>query len=88
MSRKIEDKLAIEREPRARGSLKYFCLDGRFEVMCAGSLLGVNGYKSCEEQAVEADASIPVGFEDIVDMYPMDFEEWLWANGTKVKDKE
>lgn len=69
--------------PRARGSLKYFFLDGRFEVMCTGSLLGVNGYKSREEQAEEADASIPVGFEDIVDMYPMDFEEWLWANGIK-----
>ena len=32
--------------PRARGSLKYFHLDGRYEVMCTGSLLGVNGYKT------------------------------------------
>lgn len=70
----------IQDSPRARGSLKYFHLDGRFEVMCTGSLLGVNGYKSAEE---EAEASIPVGFEDIVDMYPMDFEEWLWANGIR-----
>ena len=51
--------------------------------MCTGSLLGVNGYKSQEEQKEEEEASIPVGFEDIVDMYPMDFEEWLWANGIK-----
>ena len=36
-----------------------------------------------EEQKEEEEASIPVGFEDIVDMYPMDFEEWLWANGIK-----
>ena len=69
--------------PQARSSLKYFYLDGRFEVMCTGSLLGVNGYKSREEQEEEARASIPVGFEDIVNMYPMDFEEWLWANGIK-----
>ena len=69
--------------PRARGSLKYFYLDGRYEVMCTGSLLGVNGYKSPEEKKEEMEAPIPVGFEDIVEMYPMDFEEWLWVNGIK-----
>ena len=69
--------------PRARGALKYFHLDGRYEVMCTGSLLGVNGYKTKEEREEEEEASIPVGFEDIVNMYPMDFEEWLWANGIK-----
>lgn len=69
--------------PRARGALKYFHLDGRYEVMCTGSLLGVNGYKTKEEEREEKEASIPVGFEDIVNMYPMDYEEWLWANGIK-----
>ena len=69
--------------PRARGSLKYFHLDGRYEVICTGSLLGVNGYKTPNEKAEEEAASIPVGFEDIVNMYPMDFEEWLWVNGIK-----
>ncbi|MDO4972133.1 MAG: ATP-binding protein [Bacteroidales bacterium] len=69
--------------PCARGSLKYFHLDGRYEVMCTGSLLGVNGYKTKEEEKEEKEASIPVGFEEIVNMYPMDFEEWLWANGIK-----
>ena len=69
--------------PLARGSLKYFHLDGRYEVMCTGSLLGVNGYKTPDEKKEEEEASIPVGFEDIVDMYPMDFEEWLWVNGIK-----
>ena len=69
--------------PRARGSLKYFHLDGRYEVICTGSLLGVNGYKTPKEKVEEEEASIPVGFEDIVNMYPMDFEEWLWANGIK-----
>lgn len=69
--------------PMARGSLKYFHLDGRYEVMCTGSLLGVNGYKTPKEKKEEDEASIPVGFEDIINMYPMDFEEWLWANGIK-----
>ena len=69
--------------PLARGSLKYFHLDGRYEVMCTGSLLGVNGYRTPEEKKEEEEASIPVGFEDIFDMYPMDFEYWLWANGIK-----
>ena len=34
--------------PKARGSLKYFHQDGRYQVMCTGSLLGVNGYKTTE----------------------------------------
>ncbi len=60
--------------PRARTSLKYFHLDGRYDIICTGSLLGVSGYKN------EKSAPTPVGFEHIVNMYPMDFEEWLWAN--------
>ena len=69
--------------PMARASLKYFFLDGRFDVICTGSLLGVSGYKTKEEFLEEERASIPVGFEEIITMYPMDFEEWLWANGVK-----
>ena len=67
--------------PSARSSLKFFKLDGRYDVICTGSLLGVNGYKTAEELKEEQEASIPVGFEEIIEMYPMDFEEWLWANG-------
>jgi len=69
--------------PMARSSLKYFSLDGRYDVLCTGSLLGVNGYKTKEEKREEQAASIPVGYEEIVNMYPLDFEEWLWANGLK-----
>ncbi len=69
--------------PRARGALKYFSLDGRFDVICTGSLLGVNGYKTKNGREDDAEGDIPVGFEEIVDMYPMDFEEWLWANGIR-----
>jgi Predicted ATPase (AAA+ superfamily) len=71
----------IQECPNARASLKFFKLDGRYDVICTGSLLGVNGYRTKEEQKEEENASIPVGFERIVTMYPMDFEEWLWANG-------
>lgn len=68
----------IQECPRARTALKFLHIDGQYDVLCTGSLLGVNGYSSTEE-----DAAIPVGYEQIVDMYPMDFEEWLWALGVK-----
>lgn len=64
----------IQECPKARAALKFFKLDGRYDVMCTGSLLGVSGYK---EQPI----SIPVGYETIITMYPLDFEEFLWANG-------
>lgn len=64
--------------PSARASLKFFKQDGRYDVICTGSLLGVSGYRN--EKESEQDASIPIGAETIVEMYPMDFEEWLWAN--------
>ena len=69
----------IQECPRARTSLKFFKTDGRYDVICTGSLLGVNGYQTSSP----LDAPIPVGYETIIDMYPMDFEEWLWANGVK-----
>lgn len=60
--------------PKARASLKFFKLDARYDVICTGSLLGISGYK-------ESPISIPVGYETIITMYPLDFEEFLWANG-------
>ena len=60
--------------PDARTALKFFRLDGRFDVIGTGSLLGVKGYG-------KEPKSIPVGSETVVDMYPLDFEEFLWANG-------
>ena len=71
----------IQNCPRARSSLKFFMQDGRYDVICTGSLLGVSGYKSAEQIKAEDQATIPVGAETIVEMYSMDFEEWLWANG-------
>lgn len=60
--------------PDARTALKFFYTDGRFDVIATGSLLGVKGYG-------KEPRSIPVGAETVIDMYPLDFEEFLWANG-------
>ncbi len=67
--------------PKARMSLKFFKIDGRYDVICTGSLLGVNGYRSSNMNKDDENTPLPVGYETIIDMYPMDFEEWLWANG-------
>lgn len=64
----------IQECPRARAALKFFKLDGRFDVLATGSLLGISGYRS-------EDYSVPVGYETIIDMFPLDFQEFLWANG-------
>lgn len=63
--------------------MKFFKLDGRYEIIATGSLLGVKGYGTCYNSTKEeiSKTSIPVGYETIVDMYPLDFEEFLWANG-------
>ena len=72
----------IQECPQARTALKFFHLDGRFDVIATGSLLGVKGYgKKSAGGGVERPRSIPVGYEEIVTMYPLDFEEFLWANG-------
>ena len=63
----------IQECPEARTALKFFRMDGRFDVIGTGSLLGVRGYG-------EEPKSIPVGSETVLDMYPLDFEEFLWAN--------
>ena len=60
--------------PEARTALKFFKEDGRFDVICTGSLLGVRGYGKQPK-------SIPVGYETLLEMKPLDFEEFLWANG-------
>lgn len=60
--------------PEARTALKFFRTDGRFDVIGTGSLLGVRGYG-------REPKSIPVGSETVIDMFPLDFEEFLWANG-------
>lgn len=64
----------VQECPDARTALKFFHLDGRYDVIGTGSLLGVRGYG-------KEPKSIPVGYETTIDMSPLDFEEFLWANG-------
>jgi predicted AAA+ superfamily ATPase len=62
----------IQNCPNARTALKFLALDKRFDVIASGSLLGIN-YKEVE--------SFPVGYTEQLEMYSLDFEEFLWANG-------
>ncbi len=70
----------IQECKEARTALKSFQIDGRFDVIATGSLLGVKGYGNRRDKT-EGEDSVPVGYETIVEMYPLDFEEFLWANG-------
>lgn len=79
----------IQECPEARTSLKFFKEDGRFDVIATGSLLGVQGYGDEKKKQLRklvlnqelGTNSVPVGSEEIIEMYPLDFEEFLWANG-------
>ena len=64
----------IQACPNARTAIKFLVEDGRFDYIESGSLLGTR-YKEVR--------SYPVGFEEIYYMYPMDFEEYLWANNVQ-----
>lgn len=55
-------------------ALKSFKIDGRFDVICSGSLMGIN-YKEIESNSV--------GYKEDYEMHSMDFEEFLWAKGYK-----
>lgn len=66
----------IQECSRARLSLKFFKLDGRYDVIATGSLLGIHGLN-------DDTTSIPVGYEEELKMFPLDFEEFLWAKGIK-----
>lgn len=77
----------IQECKEARTALKSFQIDGRFDVIATGSLLGVRGYgeNKRNRQDHEGHDSIPIGYETVVEMYPLDFEEFLWANGISEK---
>jgi predicted AAA+ superfamily ATPase len=66
----------------ARTALKSFQIDGSFDVIATGSLLGVRGYGKSDNDVQD---SVPVGYETVVEMCPLDFEEFLWANGIDEK---
>ena len=58
--------------PSCATSLKAFKLDGRYDVICSGSLMGLN------VQEIESNS---VGYKQDFRMYPLDFEEYLWTKG-------
>ncbi len=60
-------------------SLKAFRLDGRYDVICSGSLMGIN-YNEIESNSV--------GSKEDYEMHSMDFEEFLWAKGYKPEQIE
>ena len=64
----------VQECPRARTAIKFLVEDGRFDYIETGSLLGVR---------VNDVPSYPVGFEEQHRMFPMDFEEFCWANGVQ-----
>lgn len=62
----------IQECPEAITSLKFWTIDGRFDVIASGSLLGID-YKR--------PTSYPVGYVSYLRMFALDFEEFLWAKG-------
>ena len=62
----------LQEYPDVATALKSFKIDGRFDVICSGSLLGIN-YKRIHSNSV--------GYKTDYEMYSMDFEEFLWAKG-------
>ena len=66
----------IQNCPRARTALKAFAVDGRYDVIASGSLLGVNLKKV---------PSFPVGYETDMTLRPLDFEEFVWGMGLDEK---
>ncbi len=59
----------------ARSAIKPFMEDGRFDLICTGSLLGLRGYNK------KVSKGVSTGFKKVITMKPMDFEEYLWAIG-------
>jgi len=58
--------------PDCATCLKFFKIDGQYDVICSGSLLGIN---------YEEVTSVSVGYKEDFEMYSLDFEEFLWAKG-------
>ncbi len=67
----------IQECPRARLSFKNFKNESKYRVIGSGSYLGINGY-------IIGDLTpAPIGYEEVIQMKTMDFEEFLWALGYK-----
>lgn len=62
----------LQEFPEIATALKFFHIDGRFEIICSGSMLGLN-YTKIESNSV--------GYKTDYTMFSLDFEEFLWAKG-------
>lgn len=65
----------IQECANARMAIKYFMLDGRYDIIATGSLLGIRGYNQ------KMSKGVPTGFEWFCYMKSLDFEEYLIAKG-------
>lgn len=70
----------IQKCAEARTALKFLAQDRRIDVIASGSLLGLH-YGQDADPEVEKVESVPVGYENQVNLYSLDFEEFLWAEG-------
>lgn len=70
----------IQKCARARTALKFLAQDKRIDVIASGSLLGLS-YGQDADPEVERVESVPVGYEQQINLYSLDFEEFLWAEG-------
>jgi len=62
----------VQSFPRARAALKYLVADGRYDYIETGSLMSIK--KNVKDIVIPSE-------EDVLSIYPMDFEEFLWALG-------
>lgn len=62
----------VQEYPDCTTSLKFFAEDGRFDIICSGSMMGLNYRKI---------SSNSVGYKTDYIMHSLDFEEFLWSKG-------
>ncbi len=65
----------VQQFPRARAAIKYLVADGRYDYIETGSLMSIN--RNVKDIVIPSE-------EERIDMYPMDFEEFLWAMGNEM----
>ena len=65
--------------PNARSSLKYWDIDGRYDVIATGSFPGVKGFRTPYKRG------IPVGYEEQITMFPLTFKEFIINSGLNIE---
>lgn len=65
----------VQECPKVRAAIKYLVADGRFDYIETGSLMSIR--KNTENIIIPSE-------EEHLDMFPMDFEEYLWASGEEM----